>query len=278
MTDLALWNTEVVGAQIWGEVQVAYPPRIPLAEDSEMRVGATGWSGGYILYGAPDVMSTTPEGIVLIEIKFDAGRRERSAYKLRAHVSAGCAGTGGSFSRAVSLLRACSIESLIDHPSSTISTKAESVATPVSELVARIRSAFSLRMTELAAILRVERPTVYAWLRGESSPLSRNYDRLAEIAHIATWWRAIGGPALGNAVRQAAPGQDSLVTMLSREELDGNEVQGRLRLLASQSADIDEAAFAQARARVERRGWRLVSPESTHDRLSVETGQRIGPE
>lgn len=281
MTDIALWNSAIAGARLWG-AGLTSSSRNPLAAPNHISAAITGWDRAHVLYGTPDAMSTTPDGVVLIQIKFDADRRGRSAQDLRAPQFAaywaGCAGTGGSFSRAISILKACSLGSLGDRPWPATTTSEESVATPVAETVARIRSAFSLRMTELAAILRVERPTVYAWVRGDSSPLAHNYERLSEIAQIVGWWRAIGGPALGNAVRQATPGQESLVTMLSKDDFDANAVRGLLRSFARQSADIDEAALAQAKARVERRRWRAASKDDTDDQLSVETGQRLGPE
>lgn len=158
---------------------------------------------------------------------------------------------------------------------------ASAVAAPVADMVAAIRASLSLRVTELAAILHVERPTVYAWIRGDSTPLDHNYQRLAALFDLARWWERVSDKALGSAVRQAFPDEEPIVTLLTREELPVDQARDRLRELISAERQ-QRQRFDKDRPRpgvfARRRGFDLPSKEEQQDRLSVETGKRLGPD
>lgn len=138
---------------------------------------------------------------------------------------AGCTGSGSIFfSDGANLARSCSQAELLE------STPSEplSATTPVASMVAEIRSALSLRMTELADTMRVERPTVYAWIR-DSTPLERNLERLGALHRLAQHWTTQSDAPVGSAIRQPLPGTTtSVVSMLTRETIDFEEVESAL--------------------------------------------------
>lgn len=188
-------------------------------------------------------------------------------------------GTGSSYPDVRQWLRACSLRYDAYHrPSGGLGS---AIAAPVADMVAAIRAALSLRVTELAAILHVERPTVYAWIRGDSTPLDHNYQRLAALFNLAHWWERVSDRALGSAVRQAFPDEEPIVTLLTRDELPVDRVRDRLRDVISAQRQ-QRPTFDKERpglgAVARRRGFDLPSREEQQDRLSVETGKRLGPD
>ncbi|MDO5552588.1 MAG: hypothetical protein Q4G68_02385 [Planctomycetia bacterium] len=57
-----------------------------------------------------------------------------------------------------------------------------------SEKISTITSAFSLRITEVAALICVERQTIYAWLRNENDPKDDCLRRINRLFSIAQAW------------------------------------------------------------------------------------------
>lgn len=98
-----------------------------------------------------------------------------------------------------------------------------------------IRRVLAPKISELAAILRVQRPTVYAWLRGEWEPRPAHVERIGCLYRIAERWVANSGPRLGRLSVQFA-GSVSLLDLLKESDIDETMIHGSL---------------AQLRARVE---------------------------
>lgn len=112
------------------------------------------------------------------------------------------------------------------------------------EQLGDLRSVFGLNVSELAAILRVQRPTVYQWLKG-GALRPKNAKRLGELHNLAVKYRDKG---LGSVARYLhAPVNDlpSLIELLVADSLDTAAVVAVLeRLLERQSRK------AQFRSRV----------------------------
>lgn len=54
-----------------------------------------------------------------------------------------------------------------------------------SEHIANIRDVFAINMTDLASVLGVTRPTVYAWLAAEQEPKGESILRIQQLSHTA---------------------------------------------------------------------------------------------
>lgn len=92
----------------------------------------------------------------------------------------------------------------------------------------------SLSVTELAAILDVKRPTIYAWRRGEASPQEKNVKRLALLVQIAKHWVELSDEPLYRRLRHAFDTDGrTLFGMLKSERLDMREIKKHLQKLAS---------------------------------------------
>jgi len=146
------------------------------------------------------------------------------------------------------------------------------VRSPVAEMVSDIRASLSLRITELATILNVERQTVYAWLRGDATPLDRNQDRLRAVWELARWWRSNSLVAVGNSVRQRGDDSKSVVDLLSESPLPEQSIRTLLSNLASTETAQSDSAKPRPAEFAARRGLAAGSISDQRDRFDAEVG------
>lgn len=88
-------------------------------------------------------------------------------------------GTGGNLTQDV----------LLPGTTLTISQRIESAEIasahlPLVEDLMRLRSAFSLTVSDLARVLRVGRPTIYSWMMNRAVPRGRNVDRITMLSRL----------------------------------------------------------------------------------------------
>lgn len=107
-----------------------------------------------------------------------------------------------------------------------------------------VQQALSLNVKELAAVLHVQRPTVYSWLRGERSNVrGSNRRRINEIAKVARAWTRMSDFPFGAAVRSELDESGrSLVDLLAESPIDEGATQRHLeacrrKQLAAEAAE-----------------------------------------
>jgi transposase-like protein len=123
------------------------------------------------------------------------------------------------------------------------------------EQMVAIKSTLGLNVTELAAILGVQRPTVYAWQAGAAEPHSENGARLRRLYEVALEWSRGCAEPLGGWVRTPLDGSGrSLVTLLSEAAPDAATIVEALRSLRVR-IERDAAAMAGVSERARRRGY-----------------------
>lgn len=150
---------------------------------------------------------------------------------LTAFLSTGmCVGTGG-------IANACVMP--IPHESPTyhisfVQPRRVSQLVDTSERLAALRRYFSLNITDLAKVLRVERPTIYSWLQENAAPHSGNLRRIEKIYQLARDWRAMSAAPVGKYVHQPLENSQSLLNYLSAEELNETAIQRAFALIKSQ--------------------------------------------
>lgn len=143
----------------------------------------------------------------------------------------------------------------------------------VFELLSSIRKAFGGSVADLASMLRVRRPTIYAWMDGKSSPQSRNRARLDELGTLGKYWISRGrGPA--SELLAARPADSAkLRALLASEELQiADAITVIDELLAAPRVDTSVEAM------IRRHGLRMPNDDERRDRLDRETGKRISGE
>jgi len=136
-------------------------------------------------------------------------------------------------------------------------------------LVGWVRSAFGLNVTELARVLGVERPTVYAWLRDEAVPQQANWHRLMAIATLADRWSLLSSAPVG--VRLRSPNSDgrTLVDVLAEDPIPSGLVLDILDSVAASPIPVN---------RPRRRGLTLIESPNSDNEMDRLTGRPMAPE
>lgn len=105
------------------------------------------------------------------------------------------------------------------------------------EALELIQSALGLSVTALATVMRVERPTIYAWLRASSTPTAANTARIERIAELAEYWLSISGGEAVNDLRAGVLDGKTLLELLSEEHLRTFATETAMRYLHKRSMD-----------------------------------------
>lgn len=148
----------------------------------------------------------------------------------------------------------------------------------LNEMLGTIRVAFSLTVTELAQVIRVERPTIYSWLGDRAQPQVANLRRMTSIWRLANRWLASAGRPLGDFKRLPVVDGCSVLDLLSGEPLRHHPLGQQLgRLARLRSREQPPARGQGGRDAAALLGLDGPVP-GAEDRISFETGQRTGPE
>ncbi|MBN1959718.1 MAG: helix-turn-helix domain-containing protein [Deltaproteobacteria bacterium] len=146
---------------------------------------------------------------------------------------------------------------------------------PVNEMLANFRAAFLLTIKEAAAILRVERPTIYAWLSENVRPHADNLRRLHELSNLAKEYASRAQGAITPIRKYAAPQGESVFELMCQEPLDILKIREALHQITHVSKDVEKPK----RHRSAREAARALGLDPTalasQERLDFETGKRI---
>lgn len=146
----------------------------------------------------------------------------------------------------------------------------------VAEMIGLIRSVLSANVTEMAAILRVERPTIYAWASGRTSPHGDNVRRLQKIFQFATYVMGKTAVPLGKLIREPSQDGTSLVGLLSEETIHDERVYSRFRVALEKIEAVPKRSSI-----IDRAIKRGNDPSRDKNNLDVSdwiTGKRTEPE
>jgi hypothetical protein len=86
----------------------------------------------------------------------------------------------------------------------------------------------SLNLSDLAAILRVSRPTIYSWLKEDSSPQAHNTSRMRQLFRLAKLWSDISRKPLGSHLKTPVVDGQSVFDLLSQDHLDRELIRSAL--------------------------------------------------
>ena len=145
--------------------------------------------------------------------------------------------------------------------------------TDVPAIVAHIRTELSLSITDLATMLDVQRPTIYAWLRGDSQPQQRNIDRLKFLYRVSNRWAKLAGRPLGRQLRHAfGENGKSLFELLKDEAPDFEEIANHLAALAKLPPPKRLSSMKEL---AEKHGLRTEPHQDAELVRDIESGQRL---
>jgi hypothetical protein len=136
-----------------------------------------------------------------------------------------------------------------------------------------IQHHLSLNLSDLAAVLRVSRPTIYTWLRSESSPQAHNVSRMRLLFRVAKTWAGVSPRPLGSHLKTAVVEGQSVFDLLSQERIERELVRGALATCSRKMEQ--EAARPRPRSAAEiagQYGLRSQSKHSQEESVAQETG------
>lgn len=130
-----------------------------------------------------------------------------------------------------------------------------------SDRILQIRHYLSLNVSTLAKALGIERPTVYAWLKGKTRPHPGNRARVNFLYEIAKDWRNLSGRPLGDLLDFQLSGGRSLLDLMTSPELETGLIRQGLRDLYRRAKIRNKSRPESIRAARERLGYSPVSEE-----------------
>lgn len=116
----------------------------------------------------------------------------------------------------------------------------------------RIKSHLGLGMKHLAAALGVERPTVYAWVKGTRAPQPKRWDRIQSLLELADHWQELSHHPLSRRIFVPSESGQSVMDLLSAETLDVPKIKELLKSLAIDENDRSARLRGKAVAMRER--------------------------
>ncbi|TFB71900.1 hypothetical protein E3O06_11615 [Cryobacterium glaciale] len=134
-----------------------------------------------------------------------------------------------------------------------------------------IRRTFRLSVTDLAAVLAVERPTVYSWLKDASTPSAANEKRLQAISTLANSWSRSAAPDLAPSLKGQTSFGGTLLDALKRLDLPQEKIKEHLSmeaLVAKRNPARDFAALARKAG---------IAPRPDAD-FDIATRRPLGPD
>lgn len=177
-----------------------------------------------------------------------------SRYQLRDHAFTLANATGGE---------------LREHPSTSKNP---------SELVAEIRASLVLQIKELAEIVGVERPTIYAWIKDHAAPQRHNSSRLRQVYRIAQAWERLSRYPAGAVMRDMDDDGRSLIDYLKEDPIPEETILSRFRAVAASARVSVSSERPSVREVANERGIDLSRIKDQTEVIDVTTGKRASPE
>jgi transcriptional regulator with XRE-family HTH domain len=131
-----------------------------------------------------------------------------------------------------------------------------------------IKSVLGLSVTAMARALHVERPTIYAWMKGTSSPSAGNLERIGQLRAIASKWDGLRPHALPPDLRAETAAGPTLDELLNDRYLRGYQIELEFKRQVSHIPELDSTDQRKPSRR----------PGDSSPELDILTGRRLGPE
>jgi transcriptional regulator with XRE-family HTH domain len=149
------------------------------------------------------------------------------------------------------------------------------------EMISAIRSSLSLQIKELAEILRVQRPTVYSWIKDEVEPSAGNRERLQQIYRIASKWNRLCDFPAERLVRATGTDGHSVLDLLKADKILEEGIVNRFEGLAVQRLKmktVTDRKRPTAESIAQRLGLALDDVSDQQHLIDAETGKRSIPD
>ena len=148
-------------------------------------------------------------------------------------------------------------------------------------MLAKVKSIFALNVSDLAKVLGVERPTVYAWMDEKATPHRSNRERLEQVFDLAQQSEKWLVNLPRDQVKRFRIQNVSIAEFLSQEQLSGELLLAGLEDMATSTTGqevIAQKKKVSLRDVARQHGIQLPSQEATQDTFDLVTGKRTDPE
>ena len=146
---------------------------------------------------------------------------------------------------------------LVENGQETVTPPDSGDGKTLPEIMERIKSRLGIGMKHLSAALGVERPTAYAWMKGERLPQTKRWERVYALLDLADHWQGLSRHPLNRRVFIPMASGPSVMDLLSAETLDKAKIKEVLSKLAAdenaRSARLSHKAAAM-RERMKAKG------------------------
>jgi DNA-binding transcriptional regulator YiaG len=183
-------------------------------------------------------------------------------------------GTGGVPAIDAGATGRTSVTIVREEPAEKVVQAPDPVAT--SDRVLLIRRWLSLSVAEAARALGVQRPTVYAWERGEV-PAQKNAARLRVLFELANHWRSLSEEPVGALRRELVTSDGkSLAALLAERRLRGDAIKSAMTSLVSLQRQELAARPLSGPELAQRFGFRPLTPSDAALNVAREAKGRPG--
>lgn len=105
----------------------------------------------------------------------------------------------------------------------------ESEILTFTEQIKLIKDSFGLNMSAMAELLNVSRPTVYAWMKGETPKLEEHITHVMHVVKQAKIYESLNLDRPDNFIKRPMLNGESLFSLLNRKELFLSQIMLLLR-------------------------------------------------
>lgn len=148
----------------------------------------------------------------------------------------------------------------------------------IPRLIAQIRLSLSLQIKQLAEVLAVERPTVYAWIKEQSEPRPQKRIRLRQLYQLAKRWDELADEPLGKALTDVASDGHSILELLRQSEIPQSLIVDRFKGIVG-AKGLGGTAARQRRKTLsqiaEEHGIETARVKQQNDQIDTLTGKRV---
>jgi transcriptional regulator with XRE-family HTH domain len=144
--------------------------------------------------------------------------------------------------------------------------------------VAEIRVSLSLQIKQLAAVLHVERPTVYAWINEQSIPHPQKRMRLRTLYELAKYWDELAPEPLGKSLTEPALDGPSVFELLQQAEIPQPLIRGRFERISSGRIRKGTVELQEKRTLTEiaeKHGVEWARVKEQDGQIDILTGKRV---
>lgn len=150
---------------------------------------------------------------------------------------------------------------------------------PPSEMIAEFRMAFRVSISDLATILRVERPTIYAWLDDRWELKPENALRLSQLFKHARYWSKLQRKPIESEFKKKIPSGLSLFELFKQKSLADSTITSALDFWANKiPIKVTGIPHDSVRAAAMRQGIDVGKRDDQQNVIDRLTGKRTSEE